>query len=239
MKFSYDFKVSSQEVDLNGIASTTAVMRYMQETANLGHEDFGPTMDELRASGKAFVLSRAALDIYKPLYAQDKITVTSWLNEARGYGYNRSTVIERNGEKIAAMIAFWGAIDIEKRQPIRVEEINLGFGTDDDKLEIASPMRFRANGVDFNEIGEYKVVYGDCDQNIHLNNTNYPRIFCGFIPNMLGKRVTSFSINYLHEARLGTSFKVFGAENEGAVFFKSLLEDGNVGSEARIVLSDI
>lgn len=239
MKFSYDFKVSSQEVDLNGIASTTAVMRYMQETANLGHEDFGPTMDELRASGKAFILSRAALDIYKPLYAQDKITVTSWLNEARGYGYNRSTVIERDGEKIAAMIAFWGAIDIEKRQPIRVEEINLGFGTDDDKLEIASPMRFRVNGVDFNEIDEYKVVYGDCDQNIHLNNTNYPRIFCGFLPNMLGKRVTNFSINYLHEARLGTSFKVFGVENEGAMLFKTLLEDGSVGSEARILLSDI
>ncbi len=239
MKFSYDFKVSSQETDLNGIASATAVMRYMQETANLGHEDYGPTMDELRKSGKAFILSRAALDIYKPLYAQDKITVTSWLNEARGYGYNRSTVIERNGEKIAAMMAFWGAIDIEKRQPIRVEEIKLGFGTDDDKLEVASPMRFRLNGVDFSELGDYKVVYGDCDQNIHLNNTNYPRIFSGFIPNMLGKRVTHLSINYQHEARLGASFKVYGAENGGAFLFKTVLEDGNVGSEARIVLSNV
>ncbi len=239
MKFSYNFKVSSQEVDLNGIASATAVMKYMQETANLGHEDFGPTMDELRASGKAFILSRAALDIYKPLYAQDVIAVSSWLNEARGYGYNRSTVIERNGEKIAAMIAFWGAIDIEKRQPIRVEEINLGFGTDDEKLEVVSPMRFRPNGVDFSELGDYTVTYGDCDQNIHLNNTNYPRIFSGFIPNMLGKRVTNLSINYLHEARLGAGFKVYGAENDGAMLFKTVLDDGNVGSEARIVLGNI
>ena len=239
MKFSYDFKVSSQEVDINGIASATAVMRYMQETANLGHEDYGPTMDELRQSGKAFILSRAAVDIYKPLYAQDKITVTSWLNDARGYGYNRSTVIERGGEKVAAMIAFWGAIDIENRHPIRVEEINLGFGTDEEKLEVISPMRFRTNGIEMSELGDYKVVYGDCDQNIHLNNTNYPRIFSGFIPNMLGKRVTNLSINYQHEARLGKSFKVFGAENDGAMLFKTVLDDGNVGSEARIVLGDI
>ncbi len=239
MKFSYDFKVSSQEIDLNGIASASAVMRYMQETANLGHEDYGPTMNELRKDGKAFILSRAAVDIYKPLYAQDKITVTSWLNEARGYGYNRSTVIERNGEKIAAMMAFWGVIDIEKRQPIRVEEIKLGFGTDEDKLEVASPMRLRLNGIDFSELGDYKVVYGDCDENIHLNNTNYPRIYAGFIPGMLGKRVTSLSINYQHEARLGASFKVYGAENDGALFFKTILDDGNIGSEARIVLSDI
>ena len=239
MKFSYTFRVSSQETDLNGIASATAVMRYMQETANLGHEEFGPSMDELRAAGKAFILSRAALDIYKPLYAMDEITVTSWLNEARGYGYNRSTVIERNGEKIAAMNAYWGAIDIEKRQPIRVEEIKLGFGGDEDKLDTVSPVRFRTNGIELTELGEYKVVYGDCDRNIHLNNTNYPRVFAGFIPNMLGKRVTNLSINYHREARLDASFKIYGGENDGALMFKTLLEDGNIGSEARIVLGDI
>lgn len=239
MKFSYEHRVSSQEIDLNGIASATSVMRYMQEAANLQHDHYGPTLDELRTSGKAFILSRVALDICKPLYEQDVITVTTWLNDARGFGYNRSTVIERNGEKIASMVAFWGAIDIEKRQPIRVEEIKLGFDTESDKLEVDSPLRFRANGVDFYELGDYTVVYGDCDQNIHLNNTNYPRIFCGFIPNMLGKRVTNLSINYQHEARLGASFKVFCAENDGAVLFKTMLDGETVGSEARIVLGDI
>ena len=239
MKFCYTFRVSSQEVDLNGIASATAVMRYMQETANLGHEEFGPTMDELRTSGKAFILSRAALDIYKPIYAMDELKITSWLNGARGYGFNRSTVIERNGEKVAAMNAFWGAIDIQTRQPIKVDEISLGFGSDDDRIEIISPARFRTNGAELTELGDYKVVYGDCDQNIHLNNTNYPRIYAGFIPNMLEKRVTNLSINYLHEARLSASFKVFGGENDGAMLFKTVLDDGTVGSEARIVLGDI
>ncbi|MBQ8254489.1 MAG: hypothetical protein IJY94_03185 [Clostridia bacterium] len=239
MKFSYEYRVSSQDIDLNGIASATSIMRYMQEAANLQHEEFGPTLDALRKSGKAFILSRVALDICKPLYAQDKITVTTWLNDARGFGYNRSTVIERNGEKIASMAAFWGAMDIEKRQPIKVDEIKLGFGTDEEKLETVSPMRFRTNGVELTELGGYKVVYGDCDENVHLNNTNYPRIFCGFIPNMLGKRVTNLSINYQKEARLGASFKVCSAESDGVLFFKTVLDDGNVGSEARIVLGDI
>ena len=239
MKFCYEFKVSSQDVDINGIASVTSIMKYMQETACLGHEDHGPTMDELRAEGKAFILSRVALDVYKPLYAQDVITVSSWLNDAHGYGYTRSTVIERNGEKIAAMAAYWGVIDLEKRRPIRIEEIKLGFDGDEDKLEVASPLRLRTNGIDFSELGDYKVVYGDCDQNIHLNNTNYPRIYLGFVPNMLGKRVTQLSVNYLHEARLGSSFKVYGAEGDGAMLFKTVLDCGAVGSEARIVLGDI
>ena len=239
MKFSYSFRVSSQDLDMNGIVSATAVMRYIQEAANMGHEEFGPTMNELRASGKAFILSRIALDIYKPLYSMDEIQVTTWLSETRGYGYLRNTVIERNGERLAAMTAYWGVIDIEKRQPIRIEEVKLGFGSDDERLEVVSPARFRTNGAEMTKLGSYKVVYGDCDENIHLNNTNYPRIYAGFIPNMLGKRVTHLSINYLHEARLGASFEVFGGENEGALLFKTVLDDGSVGSEARMVLGDI
>ena len=239
MKFTYDFRVDTHDTDMNGIASVSAVMRYMQESANLQHVYYGPTLDELRDGGKAFILSRAALDINGILYPQDKITVTTWLNDARGFGYNRTTVITRGEERIAAMNAFWGAMNIESRHPIRVEEIPLGFDTDSDKVEVESPMRFRARDVEFSELGDYRVTYGDCDRNIHLNNTNYPRIFCGFLPNMLGKRVTNFSINYLHEARLGASFKVFGAENDGVMLFKTVLEDGNVGSEARILLSDI
>lgn len=240
MKFSYDFRVDNHDTDINGIATASAVMRYMQETANLQHVYHGPTMEELRAGGKAFILSRAALDILHPLYPQDKVTVTSWLCQAKGFGYFRNTELCRDGRQIAVMSAFWGAMDIETRRPIRVEEIKLGFGTTDDPLAVSSPMRFRpSKDTVFSELGEYKVCYGDCDQNIHLNNTNYPRIFCGFLPTMSGKRVSQFSINYLHEARLGASFKVFGAEFEGATLIKTELEDGKQGSEARIVLSDI
>ncbi len=240
MKFSYDFRVDTHDTDLNGIATATSVMRYMQETANLQHVYYGPTLDELRASGKAFILSRAALDINAPLYPQDKITVTSWLNEAKGFGFFRSTVINRGEERIAEMTTFWGTIDIESRHPLRVEEIKLGFDTENEALEVVSPMRFRpSRDTIYREAGEYTVTYGDCDQNIHLNNTNYPRVFCSYLPTMLGKRVKNLSINYLHEARLGTSFKVYSANDGDTFLFKTELEDGNTGAEARIVLSDI
>ncbi len=240
MKFSYDFRVDNHDTDINGIASASAVMRYIQETANLQHVCHGPTMEELRNDGKAFILSRAALDIRKPLYSQDKITVTSWLCEAKGFGFFRNTEIRRGGDEIAAMSAFWGAMDINTRRPIRAEEIKLGFGTTNEPITVSAPLRFRpSRDTEYKELGQYRVSYGDCDQNIHLNNTNYPRIFCGFFSTMSGKRVSEFSINYLHEARLGASFKVFGAEYEGATLIKTELEDGTQGSEARIVLTDI
>lgn len=240
MKFSYEFRVDTHDTDLNGIATVSAVMRYMQETANLQHVVHGPTMEELRASGKAFILSRAALDLPVPLYPQDKLTSVSWLCEAKGYGYFRNTELLRNGKQVAAMSAFWGAIDIESRHPLRVEEIPLGFTPEAEDLTVEAPVRFRVpRDLIFAPLGEYQVLYGDCDMNIHMNNTNYPRIFCNFLPTMIGKRVTQFSINYMHEARLGGIFRVFGAEHEGAHIFRTLLEDEKTGAEARLLLTEL
>lgn len=240
MKMTYNFRVDNHDTDLNGIATVSAVMRYMQETANLQHVVYGPTMEELRASGKAFILSRAALDLPVPLYPQDQITVTSWLCEAKGFGYFRNTEIHRDGQQVAAMNAFWGAMDIESRHPLRVEQIPLGFTPEAEELTVNAPLRFRApRDLTFEPVGEYRVVYGDCDQNIHMNNTNYPRVFCNFLPTMIGKRVTEFSINYQYEARLNTTFTVYGAEHEGAHLFRTVLEDGKTGAEARLTLTDI
>ena len=240
MKMTYRFRVDTHDTDLNGIGTVSAVMRYMQETANLQHVVYGPTMDELRASGKAFILSRAALDLPFPLYPQDELTVTSWLCEAKGFGYFRNTEIRRGEQQVAAMNAFWGAMDIASRHPLRVEEIPLGFTPESEELSVSAPLRFRApRDLTYTPLGDYRVVYGDCDQNIHMNNTNYPRIFCNFLPPMIGKRVTQFSINYQHEARLGASFTVLGAEAEGAHLFRTVLEDGTVGSEARLLLTEL
>lgn len=240
MKFSYKYRIYDHDVDINGIASVSALMRYIQQTASQQHVAYGPKIEELRESGKGFILSRAAMDIEGILHPQDEITVTTWLNNARGFGFTRYTEITKNDEIIAKMSAFWGVIDLNSRRPIKVDEVPLGFGTDEDIIEVEAPTRFRpSKDTAFEELGSHRVTYSDCDENVHLNNTNYPSIFCSCLPTMKGKRVTRFSINYLHEARLGASFKIFGGKENGAYLFKTELENGENGADARIVTEDL
>jgi len=131
-------------------------------------------------------------------------------------------------------------IDIASRRPLKVDEVELGFTMEDEGLETQSPARFRMpKDLVLTRLGERTVYYSDCDRNIHMNNTNYPRVFCDFLPDMTGKRVTECSINYMNEARLGTTFTVYGAEYEGAWYFRTELPDGRVGSEGRLVLTNI
>lgn len=240
MKFSAEYRVDTHDTDLNGIASATSVMQYIQETANLQHEAFGPTMDELRASGKAFVLSRCALDILLPLRAQDRLRAESWLCEAKGYGYFRNCLLYRDGELAASMAAFWGVIDIASRKPLRAEEVSLGFGTDEQTLQTAAPVRFRIpKELTLAPVGEHTVVYSDCDENLHMNNTQYPGVFCNCLPDMKGRRVTGFSISYQNEARLGDTFTVLSAQEGDSHLFRTILSDGSVGAEALMTLGSL
>ncbi len=101
MKFSAEFRIDSHDTDLNGIATATSVMKYIQESANLQHEAFGPKLSELRTFGTAFILSRCSLDIFEPLYAQQRVTGSTWLTEMKCYGYLRYSTLSLEG-RIAA-----------------------------------------------------------------------------------------------------------------------------------------
>lgn len=233
MTHTYKYRVDSHGIDINGNASITAVMQYIQETANLQHEAYGPTMPELRADMKAFVLSRCAVDLLLPLKAQDEISVETWLTDARGYGFSRNSVLYL-GERVAArMSALWGIIDIPTRKPLRADEIKLGFGTDEMSLDVTTPLRFRIpTEPSLTLLGRHKVVYSDCDENLHLNNTRYAAVFCNLLSDMRGKRATGFSINYRVEARLGSEFDVYSAKSGSGYYFRTIFSDGTVGTEA-------
>ncbi len=238
MKFTAEYRVDTHDTDLKGIASATSVIQYIQESANLQHEAYGPKLDDLRKSGKAFILSRMAIDFLRPLKAQDIVKVETWLNEAKGYGYLRNSRLTRGDELVARMTAFWGVIDIPTRKLLRAEEIELGFGTDPEEVSTDAGIRFRIpKELELSKLGDYKVVYRDCDENLHMNNTQYPGVFCDFLPEMLRSRITGISINYQHEAKLGCSFEIFGARDGDVIYIRTRLDDGNVGAEAMMSIS--
>ena len=64
-------------------------------------------------------------------------------------------------------------------------------------------------------------------------------LFCGYVQSMEGKMVSEFSINYQHEARLGTKFDIFCSSENDEYYFKTVLENGETGAEARLTLKNI
>ena len=64
--FSKDIEVDVHDVDFNGVCRLSALMQYIQSTAQMQLSENGMSYDELKARGVAFILSKIRLEFYSP-----------------------------------------------------------------------------------------------------------------------------------------------------------------------------
>lgn len=235
MKWSEHYRINTHDCDPTGVVRPSLVQRYMQETANMQMKHEGPSNEELREMRLAFLLSRITVSTYAPLYAGDEIDVTSWGCESRGVSFNRCYQIRRNDEIVAEAASVWGLIGIDDHRIVRVGEVEMRFGIDE-PLELESTRVRIPRDLNPALVGERPVVYSDLDMNNHMNNTNYPDMFCDFIPEMPGRRVANMAISYVNEAPLGELLKVYTVKSDDVWYVRTVRSDGKVNAEAEIIL---
>lgn len=238
MKWSEQYIVDSHDLDFNGIAKTSSLIRYMQECANAQCRTLGPSNEKLREDGFAFLLSRFSAGLYAPVYAYEKLTVESWGVESRGFSFNRCYRILRGEEVVAEATSVWALVDISSRHPIKVSEYHPNF-TYDPMLTLDGPARITfPSGVSLRLVGEHTVTYGETDQNMHMNNTKYPDMLCSQL-DMKGKRIYRISMNFMNEAPLGETVNVYSLHHNESDLFRTIRADGKTNIEAQVILGDI
>ena len=240
MKWSITRTVSPHDLDLNDLASPSAVLRFMQEAAYMQMQYCKPTMNELRADNKAFVVSRLTMSLYTPLSVCDEVTATTWACDSKGVSFLRCSELTKDGSRVAELASIWALVNPETKSLWRVTDYEPSYTTEPPS-ELDLPARIRVpKETALSLTGEYRVSYNDADINKHINNTHYPDILCGFLPSMEGKRVIKFSISYIHEAPIGTTLKVYSSkEDDGVFWIRTVNEDGSVNVEAEIILENI
>lgn len=230
--------VSPHDLDLNNILSASGALRFLQDAAYSQMYHNPPTMDDLRAEGKTFILSRVAMSLYAPVYVQEKLVSQSWACESKGYSFNRCCRLLRGEETVAELCAVWALVDTESGRLLKIDEYAQTY-ENEEPLTLDAPTRIRIpRDASLSLVGEYAVNYNDVDVNRHINNTNYPDILCSFLPDMTEKRASKISIAYIHEAPLGESIKVYlsRGEEEDSYFIRTLRADGQTNVEAYIEL---
>ena len=258
--------VRPNDTDINGIASASAILGYLQDAAYNQHFYCGPSLDSLRESGRAYILSRVAMRILKPLYACDKIDVESWACPSSGFSLHRCADIIKDGEPIARLSSIWALADIETRRLCKVDELTLGFG-EDKPIDPKVPIRFTIpTDLTLSKNGTHTVSYSDADINGHMHNTVYPNMLCNYLPGqnekandetadtgftihrnsrpaLTGKRVSTLSISFITEARIGEKIDIYcGKDDSGVYYFRTKHTENpaiKAGIEARMEITDI
>lgn len=237
MKFRNDLIADIHDVDHNGVARMSSLMKYIQNAAQTQLTLNGMSYEELKDMKRAFILSRIKLEFTEPVRAYDRLTAVTYPCESRGYSFLRCYALEKGGRTIGRAVSMWALIDTESRALVRVNDFELGLETHEPHSLALS--RFTMPSA-IKEVGTYTVNYGDLDQNCHMNNTRYPDMYSNFLP-LDGKRIRSISINYKNEAPRGEKLRVERADgaDENIFYFRTIREDGQVNTEAEVELEDI
>ncbi|MBQ8302069.1 MAG: hypothetical protein IJX97_00785 [Clostridia bacterium] len=235
MEYRMKTEVDVHDVDYNGVAKTSSIMRYIQTAAQCQLTEGGMSYDNLKKNNRAFILSRLKLEILKPLRAYAPLTAVTYPCESRGYSFLRCYALESDGEVVARAISVWALIDTESRGLVKVNDFDLGLPTLPKNELVLAAMKLPTTLMD---VGGYGVHYGDVDQNRHMNNTKYPDMYSNYLP-LEGKMIRSITINYANEAQIGEKLRVLRAEEDGLFYFRTVRSDGKVNSEAQIELCDI
>ncbi len=235
MPFSKRSEVDIHDVDINGIARASSVMKYMQSAAEAQLAENGMSYEEMRSGKRALILSKITVELTGALRTYEPITTVTFPCESRGYTLLRCYSIQKDGVTAVRAISAWALVDTEKLSLVRVNDFDLGLDTYT-PLDLPLSRILIPDGI--KEVGTYRVNYDDLDQNRHMNNTRYPDIYSNFLP-LDGKRITSMTVGYTSEAKAGELLTVLSAYENGAYYFRTLHEDGRENSVAEIRISDI
>ena len=233
--FRTNLTVDIHDVDFNGVARTSALMKYIQNAAQTQLTVNGKSYDTLKKNNRAFILSRMTMEFTEAVRAYEPLTAITFPCNSRGFSFIRCYKLERDGVTIGRAISAWALVDVESRALIRVNDFDLGLDTYD---PIDMPLSRIVIPKNIEKVGEYTVTYGDTDQNAHMNNTRYPDMYSNFLP-LKDKRIETITISYMNEAPAGDTLSVERAESDGIYYFRTVRSDGKVNSEAEIKLVDI
>lgn len=230
--FSIPILTEMHDVDVNGVCRTSTLLRYLQIAANSQLAACGMTYDALKEKKRAFILSRIYMEFDESPRAYVPVEAATAPCESRGFRFLRSYELSCGGRTIGRATSVWALIDTDTRALIRVSDFTLPIEHMAAPATLPAPIRFPAEPV---TVGEYRVTYAELDQNGHMNNTHYPDVYADFLP-MNGMRIASLCIDYRQEVRCGEVLTVQTCEADGFFYFRTLLPDGRVNSEAQLRL---
>ena len=117
MKFSHSFRVSDEDIDLQGHVNNVAYVKWIQDIA-VAHW-FSATTEAVREKYTWIVL-RHEIDYKKQSFAGEAVTAATWVGEPTRVSWERFTEITRGAELLVKARSVWCLIDRETSRPTRI-----------------------------------------------------------------------------------------------------------------------
>ena len=117
MKFSHSFRVSAEDIDLQGHVNNVAYVKWIQDIA-VAHW-FSVTTEEIREK-YTWVVLRHEIDYKKQAFENEEVIAVTWVGEPTRISWERFTEINRCEDLLVKARSVWCLLDHVKKKPIRI-----------------------------------------------------------------------------------------------------------------------
>lgn len=207
--------IASFDVYPNSTLKPSALQHYMQQFAREDCDEMGYTYNMMRDVNMVFVMTKLGINVFKPVFAYDELTVKTYNNRVRGITFEREFEFYRNGEKVIHATTQWVIVKFDDRSIVRPR--NFPYEIRSYELDCGSidiPRAFDIASV--SPCGERVVRLSDLDENDHLNNCVYSDISMDVLPyDRKNEYVKDIYIIFRHEARIDDTLQISSSETDG------------------------
>lgn len=207
------------DFDFKDELTAGALLSLVQESACLSADELGFGYDDLRPRRLGFIVVFTYCELVRPVRLGEALTVETWPLPPRHVIFERDYRVKAGEEIVAKLASRWCLVDLNtfsllqpdalkethERCPYRAEQTV----TADWKIQ-----KLRGEG---REVRRMTVGVGHCDHYLHANNARYADFFfdCFTMEELAARRVKSFRIAYVKQAKPGSELVFYRKDFEG------------------------
>jgi acyl-ACP thioesterase len=215
--------VNSHDCDKNRILRPTGIFRMVQEAAAHQLTAVGQDETDMHAAHRAYIVSQIGIDVIKPVYMNDSLTIKTWEANSVGAKFMRYYSVLRGDEEVVCGSCICALINTETGRFIRVSDSGYAFGgAGDERVPSLDSHGAMNKALTYKKAADFPVLYTFIDRNDHMNNTCYADMFFSAIPDCEKKYMTGISISYLRQAKLGDVLSLELADADGKYFIRAM-----------------
>jgi acyl-ACP thioesterase len=207
-------------VDRSDTLTLAGVFNFFQEAAISHAADLGVGRDALAQSGQAWILSRLSLFIERRAFYGETVEVSTWPRRAEKlFALRDYEIKDAQGKAIVRGRGGWLVLDIEKRRPLRPQQLVDALPHNTGRDAFPSGAAALDGRESLSKIAERSAQYSDIDFYGHANNARYIQ----WIQDVTDMEILTkasqirLDINYLSEVMPGDTVELWVAPITDAV----------------------
>lgn len=221
--YTWPIRISTFDAGQDQRLTPAAQLRLQQEIGErhltVGGLDYQTLSDE----GLAFLLTRTNSVIHRAPRLNEDVVLRTWHRGTRGAQFYRCyEFLDREGRPLVESVTAFALVDVHSHRLLRPSAFDRFHLETQAERQSGCPDPDKWKMPDGMEpAGTHTVRWSEVDWNGHLNNTRYGDYICDYLPGGLhGRRLTGYSIAFVHEALEGEELQMAAAAGKGEAYIR-------------------